>query len=179
MTLEEKGRLMFRILHVATAASWLGSVLCVLVLLHEAPLSGEDDLFGLLRAAAIISQRVLVPAGAFGTIFTGLALLLGAKKRERLKPWTLCNIAAALLMMTGILILSPWAGEELDAAGRTGMAVYAQPDMARRHVWREVFGIACALLLFFCFALALVRRTGRVSFPAKASGADTRKENRA
>ena len=179
MTLEEKGRLMFRILHVAAAASWLGSVLCVLVLLHEAPLSGEHDLFGLLRAAAIISQRILVPAGAFGTIFTGLALLLGAKKREHLRPWMVCNIAAALLMMTGILILSPWAGDELDAAGRTGMAVYAQPGMAERHFWREVYGLACVLILLFCFALALVRRTGRISFPARASDADTRKANRA
>ena len=157
MSLENKGRLVLRVLHVAAAASWLGSVLCVLVLVHEAPLFGEDDLFGLLRAAAVISQRVLVPIGAFGTIFTGLALLLSGRPLSCCRPWTVCNGMAALLMMTGILLISPWAGEELDAARRSGMAVYAQPFMAERHLWRELFGLACALLLLFCFTLALAR----------------------
>lgn len=157
MTLEDKGRLVLRVLHVGAAASWLGSVLCVLVLVHEAPLAGEGDLFGLLRAAAVVSQRVLVPVGAFGTLFTGLALTLLAGKDALRRPWTLCNAAAALLMMAGLLFISPWAGEELDAAGRAGMAVYAQPGMAERHARRELFGLACAILLLFCFALALAR----------------------
>ena len=158
MTLEDKGRLVLRVLHVGAAASWLGSVLCVLILVHEAPLAGEGDLFGLLRAAAVVSQRVLVPVGAFGTLFTGLALTLLAGKDALRRPWTLCNAAAALLMMAGLLFISPWAGEELDAAGRAGMAVYAQPGMAERHARRELFGLACAILLLFCFALA---RPGR------------------
>ena len=157
MTLEDKGRLVLRVLHVGAAASWLGSVLCVLVLVHEAPLAGEGDLFGLLRAAAVVSQRVLVPVGAFGTLFTGLALTLLAGKDALRRPWTLCNAAAALLMMAGLLFISPWAGEELDAAGRAGMAVYAQPGMAERHARGELFGLACAILLLFCFALALAR----------------------
>ena len=157
MTLEDKGRLVLRVLHVGAAASWLGSVLCVLILVHEAPLAGEGDLFGLLRAAAVVSQLVLVPVGAFGTLFTGLALTLLAGKDALRRPWTLCNAAAALLMMAGLLFISPWAGEELDAAGRAGMAVYAQPGMAERHARRELFGLACAILLLFCFALALAR----------------------
>lgn len=165
MTPEQKGRLSLRVLHVGAAASWLGSVLCVLILVHEAPLAGEDDLFGLLRAAAVVSQRVLVPVGAFGTLFTGLALTLLAGKDALRRPWTLCNAAAALLMMAGLLFISPWAGEELDAAGRAGMAVYAQPGMAARHFGRELFGLACALLLLFCFALALARPgSGRQPF---------------
>ena len=157
MTLEEKGRLILRVLHVAAASSWLGSVLCVLVLVHEAPLFGENDLFGLLRAAAVISQHVLVPVGAFGTIFTGLALLLSAGRQALCRPWIVCNGLAALLMMTGILLISPWAGEELDAARQSGLAAYAQPGMTERHFRREVFGLACALLLLFCFTLALAR----------------------
>lgn len=157
MILENKGRLSLRVLHVAAAASWLGSVLCVLTLVHEAPLAGEDDLFGLLRAAAVVSQCVLVPVGAFGTLFTGLALTLLAGRSALCRPWTLCNAAAALLMTAGLLVVLPWAGEELDAAALAGMAAYAQPGMAERHVRRELFGLACALLLLFCFALALAR----------------------
>ena len=165
MILESKGRLVLRVLHVAAAASWLGSVLCVFTLVHEAPLAGESDLFGLLRAAAVVSQRVLVPVGAFGTLFTGLALALLAGKDTLRRPWTLCNAAAALLMAGGLMVVLPWAGEELDAAGRAGMAVYAQPGMAERHVRRELFGLACAILLLLCFALALARPGRRRQLP--------------
>lgn len=165
MTLESKGRLSLRVLHVGAAASWLGSVLCVLILVHEAPLAGEDDLFGLLRAAAVVSQRVLVPVGVFGTLFTGLALTLLAGKSALRSPWTLCNAAAALLMAAGLLVVLPWAGEELDAAGLAGMAAYAQPGMAERHARRELFGLACALLLLLCFALALARPGRRRQLP--------------
>ncbi len=102
MHLGKKGQLVLRILHLAAVSCWFGSVLCVLLLMHEAPLSGsDDDLFGMLRASAVINQYVLVPAGAFGTFFTGLTFSLCTSRGFVKYPWVACKwfIAASLLVV--------------------------------------------------------------------------------
>lgn len=178
MTFEEKVQPVLRVLHVACAAVWFGSVLCVLLLVHEAPLAEEKDLFGMLRAAALISRCVLVPAGVFGTLFTGLALFLLARRTPQ-RTRMIGKAAMAGLLLLGVLFAAQWAGQELDAASRLGLAAYARPELAERHVLREIFGLFSVLLLLLSFALALAGHGKNISFPAPASDAETRKGNTA
>lgn len=158
MYLGEKGQLVLRVLHIAAAASWLGSVLCVLLLVHAAPLAGADDeLFGMLRATVIINQYLLVPAGAFGTFFTGLAHSLCTQRGFFRYAWIsgkwLITLAVLLL---GTVYLAPWAGQELDDVYRYGLVAYQHADIADRHLQRELCCAACAGLLAAAVVLSVV-----------------------
>lgn len=168
MYLRENGQLILRILHLIAVSSWLGSMLCVLCLVHLAPLAGEnDELFGMLRSSVIINQYVLVPVGAFGTFFTGLAYSLCTHRGFLRYPWITCKwVITAAMILFGILYLGPWAGQELDEVYEYGLAAYAQPDIAARHFRREIFCILYAGLLVFSFALSVLR-PGENSAPPK------------
>ena len=160
MHLGKKGQLVLRILHLAAVSCWFGSVLCVLLLMHEAPLSGsDDDLFGMLRASAVINQYVLVPAGAFGTFFTGLTFSTRYLRVGFVKyPWVACKwFIAASLLVVGTLFLIPWAGQELDDVCRNGLAAYIRPDVMARHVRRELYCALYAALLGLALALAVLK----------------------
>ena len=159
MYLREKGQLVLRILHLITVSSWLGSTLCTLFLLHLAPQAGADDeLFGMLRATVIINQYILVPAGAFGTLFTGLAYSLCTHRGFFRYGWITCKwgITAGMILF-GVIYLGPWAGRELDDVYRYGLSAYQLPDIAARHARRELSCAVYAALLLFSFALSVFR----------------------
>lgn len=159
MHLGKKGQFVLRILHLAAVSCWFGSVLCVLLLMHEAPLAGsDDDLFGMLRASAVINQYVLVPAGAFGTFFTGLTFSLCTSRGFVKYPWVACKwLIAASLLVVGTLFLIPWAGQELDDVCRNGLAAYIRPDVMARHARRELYCALYAALLGLALTLAVLK----------------------
>ena len=159
MYLREKGQLILRILHLVAISSWMGSVFCVLCLVHLAPLSTTDDeLFGMLRASIIINQFILVPVGAFGTFFTGLAYSLCTHRGFVRYTWITCKWVITLgMLLFGILYLGPWAGQELDAVSQFGLAAYQQADIAEQHVIREISCLAYAGLLIVSIVLSVFR----------------------
>ncbi len=168
MYLGKNGQRVLRILHMGAAASWLGSALCVLLLLHEAPLSGEDEeLFGMLKSAAVITQQVLVPVGAFGTFFTGLAYSLCTRRGFFKYPWIACKWCITAALLLGTLYLCPQAGQELDAVYRYGLSAYRLPDTAERHFRRELGCAAGAGLLAAAVVLS-VCRPGEKSVPPQS-----------
>ncbi|WP_418764692.1 hypothetical protein [Mailhella sp.] len=159
MYLGEKGQRTLRILHIMAASAWLGSVLCVLALVHAAPrCASDDELFGMLRASVVISQYVLVPAGAFGTFFTGLTYSLCTYRGFVRYPWVLCKwILAVGMTAFGVVWLGPWAGQELDDVRQYGAAAYERPAIAAMHARRERCYAAYAGLLTLSVALAVCR----------------------
>ncbi|HIU16922.1 MAG TPA: hypothetical protein IAB01_00560 [Candidatus Avidesulfovibrio excrementigallinarum] len=159
MYLREKGQLILRVLHLVAISSWMGSVLCVLCLVHLAPMAGTDDeLFGILRASVIINQYILVPVGAFGTFFTGLAYSMCTHRGFFRYTWIACKwIITMGMVLFGIVYLGPWAGQELDAVYQHGLAAYARPEIAAQHARRELACIVYAVLLLFSTALSVFR----------------------
>ena len=159
MYLMEKGQLILRVLHLIAISSWTGSVLCVLCLVHLAPLASTDDeLFGILRASVIINQYILVPVGAFGTFFTGLAYSLCTHRGFFRYTWIVCKWIITLgMVLFGILYLGPWAGQELDNVYQYGLAAYTQPEIAAQHGKRELACLIYAGLLLFSTALSVFR----------------------
>ena len=159
MYLGEKGQLVLRILHIIAISSWMGSVLCVFCLIHLAPLSTSDgELFGILRASIIINQYILVPVGAFGTFFTGLAYSLCTHRGFVRYAWISCKWIITLgMLLFGILYLGPWSGQELDAVSQFGLAAYEHADIAAQHARREFSCLAYAGLLLLSIILSVFR----------------------
>ena len=176
MYLREKGQRVLRVLHILAAASWLGGVLCVLALVHAAPLAAShDEMIGMLRASVIIGQYVLVPAGAFGTFFTGLAYSLCTQRGFVRYRWITAKwIITTGMLLVGTVYLVPWAGQELDDVCRYGLSFFRQPDTATLHLRQELCCAVSAVMLVLCVMLA-VFRPGESLSDRRASSAETRK----
>lgn len=159
MYLREKGQLVLRVLHLIAVSCWLGSTLCTLFLVHLAPLAGADDeLFGMLKSSVIINQYILVPTGAFGTLFTGLAYSLCTHRGFIRYGWITCKWLITIgMLLFGTVCLGPWAGQELDEVYKYGLSAYQRPDIAALHDRRELACAVYAGLLLFSFALSVFR----------------------
>lgn len=159
MYLRENGQIVLRILHLIAVSCWLGSTLCALFLIHLAPASGTDDvLFGMLRSSVIINQYILVPVGALGTLFTGLAYSLCTHRGFIRYGWiTLKWIITLGMILFGTFCLGPWAGQELDEVYQYGLSAYEIPDIAAMHDRRELSCAVYAALFLFTFALSVCR----------------------
>ena len=159
MYLRETGQLILRILHLIAVSCWLGSVLCVFILIHLAPQSGtNEELFSMLRASVIINQYILVPLGAFGTLFTGLAYSLCTHRGFFRYGWITCKWLITMgMILFGTICLGPWVGQELDEVYQYGLSAYQMPDIAALHVRRELSCAVYAALFLFSFALSVFR----------------------
>lgn len=159
MLLTERAQRILRLLHIFAASYWSSGVLCIFFLVHMAPQAGSDEeLFGMLKSTILINQYVLIPLGAFGTFFTGLAYSLCTQHGFFRHRWILCKWCLTLsLMLFGVVCLGPWAGAELDEAYRLGLDAYAEERISLRHALREAACLVYSLLLLICMGLSVFR----------------------
>ena len=159
MYLKERGHQFLRFLHITAVSCWMGSLLCVLCLVWFAPhASTGEELFGMLRASVFISHYILVPVGAFGTCFTGLAYSLCTHRGFFRYTWvTLKWIITLVLVFMGIFWMGRLAGQELDDVYLYGLTAYNDPVIAANHVKRLAACFGCSVLLLICVLLSVYR----------------------
>lgn len=151
-------RMVLKYVHTTTACIWIGSGLCVLVLLHDGRQTGDsDELFALNSAIASIDDLLIKPSAA-GAFVSGLLLCLLTNWKALRHRWVMVKLILTLAAIVfGALCLGPWLRELSFIAAADRMAVFDDLKYASTCQIGYASGILQTALLLLLLLLSIFK----------------------
>lgn len=155
---QELTRTALKCIHTTSVCIWVGSGVCVLVLLHHGRLTGtSDELFALNYAIASIDNLLIKPSAA-GTFISGILICHQTGWRGLRHRWILAKLLLTLgALVFGALWLAPWLKELAVITGTDGLAVFDDARYQHLHRFGAVAGSLQSALLFVLLLISIVK----------------------
>lgn len=159
-------RMALKYVHTTAACIWIGSGLCVLVLLHDGRQTGDsDELFALNSAIASIDDLLIKPSAA-GAFISGLLLCLLTNWKVLRLRWVMVKLILTLAAIVfGALCLGPWLRELSFIAAADRMAVFDDLRYASTCQIGYASGILQTALLLLLLLLSIFKPSFSVRAP--------------
>lgn len=161
---QEMTRTALRCIHTTSVCIWIGSGMCVLLLLRHGGMTGTgDELFALNYAISSIDNLLIKPSAA-GTFISGMLICRQTNWKVLRHRWIMAKLLLTLgALVFGALWLGPWLRELSVISGADRLAVFDDARYQRLHHLGSVAGGLQGALLFVLLLISIVK-------PSRAPG---------